>query len=353
MTSNLSWGSEPTQFFYKITPDKVISAVESSGVRCTGRCIQLNSMENRVYELELESDETQPNSKSFCVVKFYRPGRWTREQILEEHQFLFDLEANEIPVIAPNCFSDGQSLHQDAETGIYYTLFPRKGGRAPEELNDESLERVGRLLARIHAVGSQKPASHRITLSPETYGRKSLAFLKTARLVPDEFWDRLESAVLKICEISEPWFQQTPFQRIHGDCHFGNILWTQGGATFLDFDDMVMGPPVQDLWLVVPGRDEEARRQFQVMLQAYESMRSFDRNSIRLIEPLRALRFIHFAAWIGKRWEDPAFPRTFPEYGSQKYWHDLTLDLEEQFRQTYQAANGGIEQRMASGFPPD
>jgi len=293
----------------------------------------LNSFENRVYDVELETEDGAPPklpSENRRVVKFYRPGRWTHEQILEEHQFLKDLVDAEIPAIAPLQFPDGQTL-QKTMGGIWYAIFPKVGGRAPDELKDEQLQWVGRLLGRIHAVGAGKKAPNRITLNPATYGKANLEFLLTGNWIPLEFQARYRKTVEEICQLVEPWFAATQSHRIHGDCHLGNLLWNQS-PFFLDFDDMVNGPPVQDLWLMIPGRDEQARHQMEMLLEGYEEMRSFDRTSLRLIEPLRALRFVHYTAWVARRWKDPAFPLAFPEFGTHRYWSDETDDLELQLR---------------------
>jgi Ser/Thr protein kinase RdoA (MazF antagonist) len=344
------WGDEQTKFFFELTPDRVLRAVEASGLRCNGRCSTMNSFENRVYEVELEEDhevregcfdggpEGQVADRRTSrlerrrVVKFYRPGRWTREQILEEHEFLEDLKEAEIPVIAPLRFADGRTLHSEADSGIYYAVFPKVGGRAPDEFTDGQLERVGRLLARIHNVGSFKTAAHRLRIDPSVYGIANLESLLAGDWLPLEFRERYESAVRRICAHVEPWFQQCRFIRIHGDCHLGNLLWNQEGPFFLDFDDMLLGPAVQDIWLLVPGRDSESIRQREVLLRGYEEMRFFDRSELKMIEALRALRFVHYTAWIARRWEDPAFPAAFPAFGSARYWAEVTADLEEQLR---------------------
>lgn len=341
-----AWGEAQTRFFFDLTPDRVLEAVEKSGLHCTGRCTALNSFENRVYEVELEAPEAEGEvddsdrsaSARFArrrVVKFYRPGRWSREQILEEHEFLKDLKTAEIPVVAPLVFSDGDTLHQSRESGIYYALFPKVGGRAPDELRDEQLRWIGRLLARIHATGASKPARHRIELSPMNYGRKNLASLLEGNWIPLEFAARYEKAVNEICLRSEKlWGELAPgsIHRIHGDCHLGNLLWNTSGPFFLDFDDMVRGPAVQDIWLLVPGRDEESLKQRESLLEGYEEMRGFDRTTLKLVEPLRALRFVHYSAWIARRWNDPAFPQAFPQFGSHRYWQDETQDLEAQLK---------------------
>lgn len=338
--SQYAWGSEQTRFFFELTPEKVLGAVESLGFVCTGRCMALNSMENRVYEIEIEVPSDAPlksPSERFRVAKFYRPGRWSQEQILEEHEFLLDLQEDEVPVVAPLRLPDpvhGPTLHQMKDSGIWFALFQKMGGRSVDELNDTQVERLGRLLGRIHAVGARKKAQHRIELTPTVYGTNNLEFLLSQKMVPADLEARYCQAVEKICVLSAPWFahamEKGQYQRIHGDCHFGNILWNDRGPFFLDFDDCVRGPCVQDLWLVQPGRDEEARRQFAILLEAYEQMRDFDRRSLRLIEPLRALRFVHFSAWIAKRWDDASFPAHFPHFGTHKYWQEQVADLEDQ-----------------------
>jgi len=328
-----------SQFFFELTPDKVLTAVESAGFECTGRCLSLNSFENRVYDVELEPDalgddvsiSTGVATRNRRVAKFYRPGRWSKQQILEEHQFLFDLQAAEIPAIAPLRFPDGESVHE-TDTGILFAIFPKVGGRAPDELSDEQLIRIGRLLGRVHAVGASRSAPHRVSIDVQTYGRTNLEFLLKGGFIPVEFRGRYEKVANGLFEKIDAGLKGVLYQRIHGDCHLGNLLWNQEGPFFLDFDDMVRGPQVQDIWLLVPGRDPEARRQREVLIEGYEEMRVFDRSTLRLIEPLRALRFIHYTAWVARRWEDPAFPLAFPEFGSHRYWSDETGDLEEQLR---------------------
>jgi Ser/Thr protein kinase RdoA (MazF antagonist) len=331
----LAWGQSETQFFFELTPDVILDAVEAAGFRCTGRVLPLNSMENRVYEVELELDEgvtpVTPSEK-FRIVKFYRPGRWTEAQILEEHQFLQDLEAAEIPAVAPLKFSDGSTLKKLAKGEIWYTVFPKVGGRSPDELSEDQLEQVGRLLARLHQVGATREAPNRIQLNPHTYGIENLNYLLKAKAIPAEIENRYQTVVNRICDISTPWFDEKTFQRIHGDCHLGNLLWGSAGLFWVDFDDMVRGPKVQDLWLLIPGRDQDARRQLNALLEGYEQMLPFDRSTLRLIEPLRALRFVHFSAWISKRWSDPAFPKYFAHFGSARYWQEQLADLEDQLR---------------------
>ena len=344
MTGGGAWGDAQTKFFFELTPDRVLVSAEALGLKCTGFCMALNSFENRVYEVEVEWDQDgTPESPSATrrVVKFYRPGRWTEEQILEEHQFLLDLVADEIPAIAPAKFADGTTLRR-TEQGIWFAVFPKMGGRSPDELSLEQLARLGRLLARIHNTGARGTASHRVRISPQSYGIDNLKFLIDAGWIPLDFRGRYQRAVERISELTQPWFQAAPVQRIHGDCHLGNLLWNDRGPFFLDFDDMLQGPPVQDMWLLTPSRNQEGRLALEALLDGYAEMRQFDRTSLRLIEPLRALRFVHYTAWIARRWEDPAFPRAFPHFNTHRYWNDETEDLEKQLALIERQTDGGI-----------
>ena len=326
-------GSPETKFFFELTPDKILDAVEGFGVQCTGRCMPLNSMENRVYEVEIElpeGEEPKRPSDRFRIIKFYRPGRWTKEQILEEHQFLLDLVEYDIPVVAPLASADGSTLSQLPQLEIYFAVFRKQGGRNPEELTDEQLLQAGRLLARMHNVSVTREAPTRILVSPETVALPALEFLLTSDSMPEEVQASYENLVHKICDIASPWFKDAAVHRIHGDCHLGNLLWGSEGPFWVDFDDMARGPAVQDLWLMIPGRDEYGQQKLQLLLEGYEQMRNFDRNTLRLIEPLRAMRMIYFSAWIAKRWEDPAFKRAFVEFGTPKYWREQVNQLNEQ-----------------------
>ena len=325
----LSWGDGPTQYFFELTPDQVMNAIEKHPVlgekrHCTGFCQPLASFENRVYEVEFEHPST--GVKSRHVVKFYRPGRWTQEQIQEEHQFMLDIEAAEVPVVVPHYFEEpGQTL-RTSDQGLFYCLYPKVGGRQPEDLPKEKLEQLGRLIARMHMVGDAKKAMHRVHLTPETYGRASLDFLLSAGCVSSQIEPRFEKCVSEIVLRSEKLFQGQPLQRIHGDCHAGNILWNEKlGPFFIDFDDMVVGPPIQDLWLLAPDPD-----QLQCLIDGYHMMNDLPMGSVKLVESLRALRMIHYATWIAKRYEDPAFKKAFPHFESPRYWEELTYDLERQ-----------------------
>jgi len=325
--SQSAWGNE-TKFFFELSPEKVLNAVESYGIRSTGRCFGLNSYENRVYEVELDEESENPLARK-RVIKFYRPGRWSREQILEEHQFLTDLKEAEIPVISPIPFSDHSTLQTTSE-GLMFTVFPKVGGRIVDELDDEQLHWLGRLVGRIHSVGNSRKAQYRIRLTSETYGVANLEFLLQKGAIPGEWIVRYENAAREICNLAAPLFEEVKMQRIHGDCHHGNLLWDPSGPFFLDFDDMCVGPPVQDFWLLFPSQGDEGKARMEVFLEGYESMNSFDRSTLRLVEFLRALRFIHYTAWIARRWDDPAFKAAFPHFNTGQYWNEKTRDLEDQ-----------------------
>lgn len=317
-------------FFYSLTPDRILSAVERLKVRCTGRILQLNSMENRVYEVEIETTEESSRYDRFRVVKFYRPGRWTKEQILEEHEFLRDLHSNEVPVAKPIVFPDLNSTVADEGSGIWYCVFPKAGGRILDELNDDQLKRIGRLIARLHSSGASRQCVHRLELTPQSYGWDNIKYLSSCGLVPPEvlpYYVRLAESLCKDAEIK---FQGVALQRIHGDLHCGNVLWDRDTCILVDFDDMVRGPCVQDVWLLVPGRDELSRKNFETLMSGYEQMKSFNYHERALIEPLRSLRMIHFSAWIAKRYEDPAFQRVFPQFRSMEYWRGELAALQEQ-----------------------
>lgn len=330
MNSNI-WGANETQFFFNLTPDIILDAMESLGYEITGRCLALASMENRVYEVEIELDEADIKSASdkFIVTKFYRPGRWSREQILEEHQFLFDLESEEVPVIAPIKIN-GESLFT-LEGGIHFCVFPKKGGRAPQEMNDEQLQTLGRQIARLHIVGESRKAEYRLSLTPENFVTNNVSYLYDEQKIPAHLETSYKARVDELFEKTNTLFSGVKTQRIHGDCHWGNVIHRDNeGMFFIDFDDMLVGPAVQDLWLINPRGGDEGRRQFNLMLEAYESMRHFDDKELKLIEPLRAYRYIHFSSWIAKRWADPAFQNAFPQYGEEQYWQSQIRDLEEQ-----------------------
>jgi len=309
-----------TDFFLELTPDRVLVAIEEAGFAPTGHCTPLTCLENRVYDLRLEDGQ-------HIVAKFYRPGRWTREAVLEEHRFLADLREMEIPVCSPLPFPAGETLRE--VEGIQFAIWPRTGGRSPAELADDQIEILGRLLARIHNVGAAREAPHRARLDVPTSALAPLALLEDRGFLPAECSKRYRRCVEQVAEIYTERSRGIPVHRIHGDCHMGNILRGDEGWFFLDFDDMVVGPAVHDVWMLLPGRDSEGYRQRALLIDAYRQFRDFDTAWLRLVEPLRAFRFIFYAAWIARRWEDSAFPAAFPHFGTADYWENETRDLEE------------------------
>ncbi|HEY3352726.1 MAG TPA: serine/threonine protein kinase [Polyangia bacterium] len=307
--------------FNRLTPDQVFHAVEAEGRRGTGRFIVLNSYENRVYQLELDDG-------SMVVGKFYRPGRWNRAAILDEHRFLAELAEEEIPTAVPLELTPGETIGEI--DGILYALFPRLGGRAPEELSDEQARMLGRLIARIHNVGARADAPHRLRLTPATYGADNLRYLLANEIIPAEARDIYAATVEALLTRIQPLFTDVPVHRLHGDLHLGNLLWTPRGPAVLDFDDLLVGPAGQDVWLIVASADAEGQRQRRVVCEAYAELRDFDPAWLRLVEPLRALRFVHYATWIARRWQDPTFQRTFTYFGTLQYWQSEIQSLREQ-----------------------
>ena len=305
-----------------LTPDAVLDAIDSTGLRADGRQLGLNSYENRVYQVSLEDGGHR-------VVKFYRPGRWTDAQILEEHAFALELAGREIPVVAPESLG-GKTLHDFK--GFRFAVYPRRGGRTPELEDEKVLEWIGRFLGRIHAVGATGRFKSRPALNLRTFGTEARDWLLESGKVPKdqlEVWS--STANLALDHVREIFDMAPPRNiRLHGDCHVGNVLWTDDGPHFVDLDDARMGPAVQDLWMLLAGDRETATRQLRALLAGYERFHEFPREELRLIEALRTLRLIHYSAWIGRRWEDPAFPAAFPWFGTARYWQDRILELREQ-----------------------
>jgi Ser/Thr protein kinase RdoA (MazF antagonist) len=307
--------------FAGLSPDSILDAMEAAGFAPTGGLLELNSYENRVYQVELED-------AGFVVAKFYRPKRWSRAQIVEEHTFTLELRDAEVPVVAP-LERDGATLFEWSE--FRYAVYPRQGGHAPNLEVDENLEVLARTLARIHAIGATRTFEHRPALTVERLGRESRAFLLDNGFVPLE----LETAYASVSEhllerIGKVLAGMPADGRIHGDCHPGNLLWRGDTPHFVDFDDCVNGPPIQDLWMLLSGERADRQAQLGVIVDAYELFHSFDERSTAWIEPLRTLRMLHHAAWIARRWHDPAFPRAFPWFDSPRYWSNHILALREQ-----------------------
>jgi Ser/Thr protein kinase RdoA (MazF antagonist) len=301
----------------------VLDAIEAVGHRCDGRVLALNSYENRVYQIGIED-------ASPLVAKFYRPARWTDAMIREEHAFAGELAAQEIPVVAP-LVSDGVSLH--VHRGFRYAVFPRRGGRWPELGTSEERLWVGRFLGRIHAVGRAARFHERARLSVEDLGRRARDFVLEGDWMPDylatKYADVTDELLQEVEARAEGWRGAT-LGRILGDCHRGNILWTDQGPHFVDLDDCLTGPAIQDLWMLLAGGQEEMRTGLRDLLEGYEQFLPFDRGEIALIEPLRALRMIHYSAWLARRWHDPAFPQAFPWFAEPRYWEQHYRALEEQ-----------------------
>ncbi|MBI3179733.1 MAG: serine/threonine protein kinase [Deltaproteobacteria bacterium] len=307
--------------FFTLTPDHVLDAIEESGQRCTGLCYALNSLENRVYEVELDDGRR-------VVGKFYRPGRWSAATILDEHRLLAALAEAEVPVCAPLTFPDGSTLRATADE-ILFAVFPRTGGRSPDELNLEDLTQLGRLIARIHNVAAAMKLGHRPELSPDTYGRDCLATVLDKGNLGPGMRERYTDAAQRLIDAARRRWQAGAFVT-HADCHRGNLLRGSAGWFFLDFDDAAVAPPVQDLWLLLPGRPAQCPDELEALVRGYEQFRDFDRSTLGLIEALRGLRYLRYAAWVASRWEDPSFPRAFPTFGSEHYWQEQCADLYEQ-----------------------
>lgn len=313
--------------FQHLLPEVIFDAAEILGGRCTGRFQPLNAMENRVYDLYMEEGDN-------LIIKFYRPGRWSRETIQAEHDFLQACEAAEVPVVCP-LTKDGRTIFD--KDGIFYALFPKRPGRLEPELNAEQLKRLGRFLARIHNVGSRFKAVPRMRLDPKTYGRDSLAYLMSENLLAPGLGAIYKQITEQICDLVEPLFEDAEFVLLHGDCHAGNVLWKHDNPYFIDFDDMLYAPPVQDMWMLIGGDDEVAMKNRDVLIGAYEEIREFDDRGLRLIEPLRALRMVYFSTWIARRREDGAFKAAFPHFGTEKYWQQQIEHLSFQLERLREA----------------
>ncbi|MEK9775697.1 MAG: serine/threonine protein kinase [Quisquiliibacterium sp.] len=306
-----------------LTPDLLLDAIESVGERCDGRILQLNSFENRVFQVGLDAGQ-------FIVAKFYRPNRWTDAQILEEHRFTTELAEHEVPVVAP-VQRLGSTLHRFAE--FRFALYPRRGGRAPELDDAATLEWTGRFIGRIHALGMRASFVERPSLDLQSFGVEPVAWLRQHSCVAEALRPAWDAVVDQALEATRRAFEECAAVskiRLHGDCHPGNILWTDAGPHFVDFDDARSGPAIQDLWMLLSGDRHEMSRQLGDLLAGYEDFAEFDRRELRLLEPLRTLRLIHYSAWIARRWNDPAFPAAFPWFGTERYWQDRILELREQ-----------------------
>jgi Ser/Thr protein kinase RdoA (MazF antagonist) len=314
--------------FATLTPESLLNALEGIGLRPDGRLLALNSYENRVYQVFIEDGAP-------LVVKFYRAGRWSDLAILEEHAFVAELVERELPVVAPLTIA-GRTLHTAGD--LRFAVFPRQGGRAPEFDSGQILEWMGRFIGRIHAVGALRPFVERPPLDIGTFGEQARDFLLAGGFLPSElaavYFGVVAQALdgVRRCIARAGSFATL---RLHGDCHVGNVLWIEGegpqhGPNFVDFDDARMGPAVQDLWMLLSGERADQSRQLADVLAGYEDFFEFDTRELHLIEALRTLRLIHYAGWLARRWDDPAFPLAFPWFNTPRYWQDRILELREQ-----------------------
>jgi Ser/Thr protein kinase RdoA (MazF antagonist) len=324
--------TEETHPYERLTPDLIMDCIETVGFRCDARIIPLNSYENRVYQVGVEDGEP-------VIGKFYRPNRWSDAQILEEHRFTHELEELEIPVVPPLILPNDRTLSE--HEGFRFAVYPRKGGRAPQIDDLETLPILGRFIGRIHAVGGSSSFQHRPALTVSSFGHDSRNFLLENDFIPEELLIAYETLTLGLLERIEEIFQQFSFLnniRLHGDCHMGNVLWRDDIPHFVDFDDARSGLAVQDLWMLLSGEQDMQLIQIRKILEGYTDFCDFDPIELNLVEPLRTLRMMHHSGWLAKRWSDPAFPRAFPWFNSERYWSDHILELREQMAALYEPA---------------
>ena len=312
------------QDFASLGPDQVLDAVEGLGYRCDGHLLALNSYENRVYQVGIE--DSAP-----LVAKFYRPGRWSDEAILEEHRFTEELSDFELPVVVPLRQEDGRTLMYAGTQR--FALFPRRGGRAPALDDPSQLEQLGRFFARLHNVGAVRRFEFRPTLDIDSFGIRSYQYLLTQGFIPKELELAYRSLAEDLIDRVKDCYRRAGdirLIRLHGDCHPGNILWTDAGPHIVDFDDARNGPAIQDLWMFLSGDREYMTARLGDLLAGYSEFREFDPQELHLVEALRTLRMMHYAAWLARRWTDPAFPLAFPWFNTARYWDEHLLSLREQ-----------------------
>lgn len=310
--------------FDNLFPDRILDAVET-GMECqlTGLTAPLPSYINRVYELQAMGGER-------LIAKFYRPGRWTRAALQDEHDFVLDCATDEIPVVAPLELVDGETIGE--HEGILYSVFPKRSGREMNLHTDEGWRRLGSLVGRIHLAGSRREAGNRLRMHPETTTKPEISQLLDGGFMSPHQTGRFKDVTSRIVEIALREFEGVELQRIHGDCHRANILERPDeGLMVIDFDDMAMGPPVQDIWLLLPGHANHARHEINLILEGYEQFMEFDDHSLRLVEILRAMRIIYFLAWCSTQVDDFKFQSNFPDWGSEMFWQREVADLEHQY----------------------
>ena len=308
--------------FEALSPDVVLDAAASVGIEGDGRLLALNYYENRVYQLGTDTGN--------LVLKFYRAGRWSDAQIAEEHEFTAEMATAELPVAAPLQVQGATLFHY---RDYRFCAFPWMPGRAPELDAAQSLTLLGRAIARVHQIGCVRPFRLRPRLSAERLGWQARETVLASSLMPQDLAARYEEVSGELLEGIEGIFEsagEVAAIRIHGDCHLGNLLWNERGPVFVDLDDCMMGPRVQDLWMLLSGSPDEQQRQWGEILEGYQQFANFDYREVLLVEALRSLRMLHHAAWVAQRWRDPAFPRAFPWFGERRNWENYVLDLMEQ-----------------------
>ena len=309
--------------YHNLSPDNILNAIEHYGYQCDGRMLALNSYENRVYQIGLED-------ASSIVAKFYRPHRWSDDAIMEEHDFTQQLSDNEIPVVAP-LQHNGETLLQFDD--FRFSIFPSKGGRAPDLEDYDLLEQLGRFMGRIHQTGKSSEFKHRPELNIQTFGHKPREFILTNNFIPPELlaaYESLTEDLLKNIEFCYQRAGEISLIRTHGDCHPSNILWTDSGPHIVDFDDARMAPAIQDLWMFLSGDRADMTAALDAVLSGYTEFCEFNAAELHLIEALRTLRLIHYYGWLAKRWQDPAFKLAFPWFDTQQCWEQHILNLREQ-----------------------
>ncbi len=311
--------------FQGLSPERILEAVETElGIRCSNLCRSYNSYINRVFEIA----DTEGQG---MVVKFYRPGRWSVQALQDEHDFLLELAAEEIPVLAPLPLRDGKTLGQIGE--MYFAVYPKKGGRLIDEFNDELWLALGRLLGRMHMVGARRMPKDRIRMHPGQSTADQVEFIRRSGLLPVDLTAAYMQVTGRLIEQITPLFAKREMIRIHGDCHSGNLIHRPGESLYiLDFDDMAVGPPVQDLWMLLQGTPEDSALELDLFLEGYETFRPFDHGSLRLIEPLRAMRFIHYSAWCAHQVIEDGATAVIPDFATREYWHKELNDLEDQLQ---------------------
>ncbi|CAN5437186.1 serine/threonine protein kinase [soil metagenome] len=310
--------------YQNLFPELILASIESLGLRCSGSMLALNSYENRVYQIGIE--DAAP-----MIAKFYRPGRWSDATILEEHQFALELMEHEIPVVAPWVAANKETLHH--YQGHRFTLFPRWSGRALELDSFEQLQWMGRFIGRLHAVGACRSFQHRSKLTVQTHGYDTYRFLIDENFIPSELKQEYCRTVEAVLQKVEQCFEAAgslTYIRLHGDMHASNVLWNNAGPHIVDLDDCMMGPAIQDIWMLLTGGERQVEAEIECILRGYREFHDFNYCEVSLIESLRSLRMLYYSAWLARRWEDPAFPLNFPWFNTRPYWQEQLQNMQEQ-----------------------